>query len=213
MEQPAAKRHPQFNRRRWSLFGRPWIDCDPNYTAIVFFCPRRRQTIVNKTSATPLQVSLPTLDSRATSTRAAHRQTWPLMPPRKLDSGEAATTIRVHLLTRLNRSINVNDPGLITLVNKLQDVFTTVGVRFRPASCSDSMLTLRLAGPKPHRPSSNRCRRLAIEWKEFGLGKHSWQRLPASRNWYRDQTAAHPATHQQSTSTQVAREWRSRRGY
>jgi hypothetical protein len=26
-------------------------------------------------------------------------------------------------------SINVNDPGLITLVNKLQDVFTTVGVR------------------------------------------------------------------------------------
>ncbi|KAK8209182.1 vacuolar protein sorting-associated protein 1 [Zalaria obscura] len=27
------------------------------------------------------------------------------------------------------RSINVNDPGLITLVNKLQDVFTTVGVQ------------------------------------------------------------------------------------
>lgn len=26
-------------------------------------------------------------------------------------------------------SINVNDPTLITLVNKLQDVFTTVGVR------------------------------------------------------------------------------------
>lgn len=26
------------------------------------------------------------------------------------------------------RRINVNDPGLITLVNKLQDVFTTVGV-------------------------------------------------------------------------------------
>lgn len=26
-------------------------------------------------------------------------------------------------------SVNVNDPGLITLVNKLQDVFTTVGVR------------------------------------------------------------------------------------
>lgn len=24
--------------------------------------------------------------------------------------------------------VNVNDPGLITLVNKLQDVFTTVGV-------------------------------------------------------------------------------------
>ncbi|KAF2220702.1 Dynamin central region-domain-containing protein [Elsinoe ampelina] len=28
-----------------------------------------------------------------------------------------------------NASINVNDPGLITLVNKLQDVFTTVGVQ------------------------------------------------------------------------------------
>ena len=28
----------------------------------------------------------------------------------------------------LNSSINVNDPGLISLVNKLQDVFTTVGV-------------------------------------------------------------------------------------
>ncbi|KAK3044487.1 vacuolar protein sorting-associated protein 1, partial [Coniosporium uncinatum] len=26
-------------------------------------------------------------------------------------------------------AINVNDPGLITLVNKLQDVFTTVGVQ------------------------------------------------------------------------------------
>jgi GTP-binding protein EngB required for normal cell division len=25
-------------------------------------------------------------------------------------------------------AINVNDPGLITLINKLQDVFTTVGV-------------------------------------------------------------------------------------
>lgn len=36
----------------------------------------------------------------------------------------------------MERRINVNDPGLITLVNKLQDVFTTVGVcsaaAFRP---------------------------------------------------------------------------------
>ncbi|KAK4992118.1 vacuolar protein sorting-associated protein 1 [Elasticomyces elasticus] len=32
------------------------------------------------------------------------------------------------MATNLN-SINVNDPGLITLVNKLQDVFTTVGVQ------------------------------------------------------------------------------------
>ena len=28
----------------------------------------------------------------------------------------------------MGNRINVNDPGLITLVNKLQDVFTTVGV-------------------------------------------------------------------------------------
>lgn len=35
-----------------------------------------------------------------------------------------------HTATGLTiRSINVNDPGLITLVNKLQDVFTTVGVQ------------------------------------------------------------------------------------
>jgi dynamin 1-like protein len=32
-------------------------------------------------------------------------------------------------MSQLNpTAINVNDPGLITLVNKLQDVFTTVGV-------------------------------------------------------------------------------------
>ncbi|GAB7351074.1 hypothetical protein MBLNU459_g1549t2 [Dothideomycetes sp. NU459] len=33
------------------------------------------------------------------------------------------------MATNANASINVNDPGLITLVNKLQDVFTTVGVQ------------------------------------------------------------------------------------
>jgi hypothetical protein len=32
------------------------------------------------------------------------------------------------VLTVVLDRINVNDPGLITLVNKLQDVFTTVGV-------------------------------------------------------------------------------------
>lgn len=41
-----------------------------------------------------------------------------------------------------DRSINVNDPGLITLVNKLQDVFSTVGVSSPCAtilsSCADS---------------------------------------------------------------------------
>lgn len=29
--------------------------------------------------------------------------------------------------------INVNDPSLISLVNKLQDVFATVGVSFGPS--------------------------------------------------------------------------------
>ncbi|KAF2153381.1 hypothetical protein K461DRAFT_321041 [Myriangium duriaei CBS 260.36] len=33
------------------------------------------------------------------------------------------------MATNANANINVNDPGLITLVNKLQDVFTTVGVQ------------------------------------------------------------------------------------
>ncbi|KAH0300521.1 hypothetical protein KCU74_g18987, partial [Aureobasidium melanogenum] len=33
------------------------------------------------------------------------------------------------MATNASASINVNDPGLITLVNKLQDVFTTVGVQ------------------------------------------------------------------------------------
>ncbi|MCJ1264494.1 vacuolar protein sorting-associated protein 1 [Lobaria immixta] len=33
------------------------------------------------------------------------------------------------MASQANQSINVNDPGLITLVNKLQDVFTTVGVQ------------------------------------------------------------------------------------
>ena len=35
---------------------------------------------------------------------------------------------RSYASANVARSINVNDPGLITLVNKLQDVFTTVGV-------------------------------------------------------------------------------------
>jgi len=34
-------------------------------------------------------------------------------------------------MTNDDTRINVNDPGLITLVNKLQDVFTTVGVSAR----------------------------------------------------------------------------------
>ena len=43
------------------------------------------------------------------------------------------------------RSINVNDPSLITLVNKLQDVFTTVGVRAR--AVAPTRLTRQVQNP------------------------------------------------------------------
>lgn len=41
-------------------------------------------------------------------------------------------------------SINVNDPTLIALVNKLQDVFTTVGVRIPGTIESRISLTFHL---------------------------------------------------------------------
>jgi hypothetical protein len=40
-------------------------------------------------------------------------------------------------------SINVNDPGLIQVVNKLQDVFATVGVRANPTGSPVAILTYR----------------------------------------------------------------------
>lgn len=43
------------------------------------------------------------------------------------------TTADVDSIADQHRSINVNDPGLITLVNKLQDVFATVGVSYPDA--------------------------------------------------------------------------------
>ena len=61
---------------------------------------------------------------RATKPATSDCQTWRRMRLRKSISGGSS----LPFLTRNNRSINVNDPGLITLVNKLQDVFTTVGV-------------------------------------------------------------------------------------
>ena len=75
--------------------------------------------------------------------------------------------------------INVNDPGLITLVNKLQDVFTTVGVglgKIYGSKCrADS--TRVIQGTKSDRSASDCCRGLPIQWEEFRLGEHRRQRL------------------------------------
>lgn len=48
-----------------------------------------------------------------------------------------------------NVRVNVNDPQLISLVNKLQDVFATVGVRSHKPDKHDAQLTA--PGTKPHR--------------------------------------------------------------
>ncbi len=72
----------------------------------------------------------------------------------------------------------MNDPGLITLVNKLQDVFTTVGVRIYKGETEETlMLTHILIGAKSYRSSSDSSRWLAIKRKEFRIGEHSWARL------------------------------------
>ena len=72
----------------------------------------------------------------------------------------------------------MNDPGLITLVNKLQDVFTTVGVRGITSLCKiQKKLMQNTAGPKSHRSTSNSGRWLAIERKEFSVREHSRERF------------------------------------
>ena len=45
--------------------------------------------------------------------------------------------------SNMGYSINVNDPGLIQVVNKLQDVFSTVGVCPNLISCVVIILTYR----------------------------------------------------------------------
>ena len=77
------------------------------------------------------------------------------------------------------RSINVNDPSLISLVNKLQDVFSTVGVSAR-ASPNTYMPVVVLGvsrassalGPQPYRFAPDCRRRIAVQWKEFGAGEY-----------------------------------------
>ena len=83
--------------------------------------------------------------------------------------------------------VNVNDPTLIALVNKLQDVFTTVGVchllrTIAIASWLQWNLTVLQLGPKSHRLASDRRRRLPVERKEFGAGKYRGKRLVSMIN-------------------------------
>ncbi len=71
-------------------------------------------------------------------------------------------------------SINVNDPTLIALVNKLQDVFTTVGVSTKrlcpanvirkPNSSFQATSDLLPAGTKPDRFTTDCCGRVTVEW-------------------------------------------------
>lgn len=91
-----------------------------------------------------------------------------------------ARTLNLADRLRCDNRINVNDPSLISLVNKLQDVFSTVGVSatnpparspFRRPSLL-SPLVNSPPGPKPHRSAPNRSRRFAVEWKEFRLREH-----------------------------------------
>lgn len=76
----------------------------------------------------------------------------------------------------------MNDPGLITLVNKLQDVFTTVGVcgatHPRLTNITASFLGLiHCSGAKSNRFTTNSCGRISIKWKEFGVGEYRGPRL------------------------------------
>jgi hypothetical protein len=77
-----------------------------------------------------------------------------------------------------SRSINVNDPSLITLVNKLQDVFTTVGVsRSLSAQIFKQGAYMIVAGPKSDRLTSNCCGRITVKWQEFCTRKYCRKRF------------------------------------
>jgi len=92
-------------------------------------------------------------------------------------------------------SVNVNDPSLITLVNKLQDVFTTVGVSIdlflnrSTTVCADSE-----TGAKPNRPSSNHSRWLTVKRQEFCVGEHRRKRLVSSLGIYSEVVVADIST-------------------
>lgn len=90
--------------------------------------PSPQGTLLNHRDSFLFSPSLNThhiLDCRLPS----YRKPWPPRPTsRKLSSTPGDCNLISLELELTLRSINVNDPGLITLVNKLQDVFTTVGV-------------------------------------------------------------------------------------
>ena len=71
----------------------------------------------------------------------------------------------------------MNDPGLITLVNKLQDVFTTVGVRLKMDLGIGSALTRTITGAKSYRSPTDSSGWFAIERQELGVGEYCWKRL------------------------------------
>ena len=125
-------------------------------------------------------------------------------------------------------SINVNDPGLITLVNKLQDVFTTVGVcstqRFSSQKTSLKADVCH-SGSKPHRSTSDSGSWITIKWKELGPGEHSGERLVwnaqeqlsrteaddlqlTSRHRNRHQTPPNPPINQSRATSHWSAEWR-----
>ena len=86
---------------------------------------------------------------------------------------------KMETLPRLTaRSINVNDPTLITLVNKLQDVFTTVGVcDFGPITQVQESTDSGVLGTKSDRPTTNSRRWLSVEREEFGTREYRGKRF------------------------------------
>ena len=76
--------------------------------------------------------------------------------------------------------INVNDPSLISLVNKLQDVFTTVGVRLlilATKMSENNEIDHPFLGAKPYRFATDSCCGIAIQREEFSTGKYRRTRL------------------------------------
>lgn len=72
----------------------------------------------------------------------------------------------------MKSSINVNDPGLITLVNKLQDVFTTVGVGLASPQQPHGAKADQSKGTKSYRLATN-CRRwFTVKREKFSIGKY-----------------------------------------
>lgn len=104
----------------WRLFIFPILLTPSLY----YFIPRhleRREPTISQTNTLVESISSCLCRVRIRLTTPAWRLLLHLRKEASISSRKAQTLIE--------HSINVNDPSLITLVNKLQDVFTTVGVR------------------------------------------------------------------------------------